>query len=427
MPLRRLKNGIARALVILCFFSVPPALATDHIDGKNTVYDPSIDLTDLFAFTTGDDGETLVVVLNTVTAAMSRPPSSDAIFNILLSEVSSSPDGHGFTLSDELPYQISCTWKSDAVSCIFPGRRVVDVPLGVIAPPSDIRVFGGLRSDPFYLNGRWAIELQSGNSIPEEFSSNAIEGLNVFGLVVEIDLSQAAPGLQDSIIAVGAEVMDGAGIVQDRIGRPEIANIAIQSNDGPDLRNELNGQRALAVSPSFREVLETRLRQNLDRYDDLSPSVFQTNKDQLARILADDYLTIDTRLPCSNAQYFELETALLESRAAMSCGGRPIDEDIIDAVYGLLINGSVNEPVPDGANSPTTPSLQVFPYLAPPNVGVKAWLDAVSGRLLASLSVEGPRRGLILALGALFLILSIFGAVTAIRRSFGVRRQRLKR
>lgn len=383
------------------------ALATDHIDGSNTVYDPSVDLTDLYAFTTDENDPKLVLILNAVTAAMAKLPSPEAYFNIFLAAADENPDASGYQLSTELPYQISCVWLNEQISCQFPSGRLLEVALDEITPPAAIRVFAGLRSDPFYLNGRWAMELQSGSVIPPAFSSNSIENLNVYGIVIEIDLDELPDALSEGVIAVGAEVMNSAGVVSDRVGRPEIANIAIQATGADDLRNALNAQRALEVAPDLRDILEIRLRQNLDRYDSLSPSGFRSNKDNLARILADDYLLIDTRLPCREGKYFELEMAYLEARAPENCGGRGLNEDIIDAVYGLLINGTVNDPVPDGADAPTLAPLNEFPYLAPPNTGMKTWFAAVTGRILAALSVEGPRRILILAFAVMIILIPV--------------------
>ena len=72
-----------------------------------------------------------------------------------------------------------------------------------------------------------------------------------------------------------------------------------------------------------------------------------------------------------------------------------------------MINGTVNDPVPDGADAPTVAPLEAFPYLASPNTGMKAWFAAVAGRILAALSVEGPRRMLILSFGAMIILIPI--------------------
>ena len=66
---------ILRLFTAVLVFGNSAALATDHIDGSNTVYDPSVDLTDLYAFTTDENDPKLVLILNAVTAAMAKLPS----------------------------------------------------------------------------------------------------------------------------------------------------------------------------------------------------------------------------------------------------------------------------------------------------------------------------------------------------------------
>lgn len=389
--------------------------ATDHIDGSITVNSPTIDLTDLYAFTSVEKQERLVVVLNIINATQAwERPDPSARFEIVFGAMKRV--GHRFMSQHVLQprYRISCRWQAHVATCEGPDDMMVVVPLGVMLDPGPLRLFAGLRSDPFVLNGLWARELAKNDSIPAPFDTNIIRGFNVYSLVAEIDIAALMPGLLGHVIALGAEVRDVSGEqILDRIGRPEIANLALQSNVGPDLRDELNRFPALTLPDPFRDTMRRRIRENLDRYDAMDPAPYRSDKDVLAELLADDFLTIDPALPCDGARYFDLETAFLEGRQATHCGGRPLDQDIVDSVYGLLILGSAYDVIEDGTTMPTRAISADFPYLAAPNSGFDATVLGLTGRILSLLSVSGRGRvGVLLGLGASILALFVLLGIT---------------
>lgn len=392
-------------------------VATDHIDGSRTVNAPTIDLTDLYAFTSGPQQERLVVVLDVITAAQGwERPDPTASFEVVFGAVASDGRAPVAGLLPQPRYRLRCTWHPHLAACERPDGERVDAPLGVVLDPAPLRLFAGPRSDPFVLNGLWAGELAIKDSVPAPFDANIIHGFNVYSLVVEIDVAALMPGLVGHTIALGAEVRDVSGeLILDRIGRPEIANIALQSNAGPDLRDGLNSVPALTLPAPFKSTVRARLRENLDRYDAMDPSPYQSDKDVLADILAEDYLTIDIALSCAGARYFDLETAALEGRQATHCGGRPLAQDIIDSVYGLLIRGSARDGIADGAANPTRPSSADFPYLAAPNTGLDAAVLALGGRALSLLSAPGTGQSAVL-IGIGASILASLGLVVIVTR-----------
>lgn len=392
--------------------------ATDHIDGVRTVNSPTIDLTDLYAFTSGAGQESLVVILNVITATQAwERPDPSARFEIVFGATARDGLAGRFQVLSQPRYRLSCRWQAHGAACEGPDATMVQAPLGVVSGPAPLRLFAGPRSDPFVLNGLWAGQLALNDRIPEPFDSNIIQGFNVYSLVAEIDIAALMPGLLGHAIALGAEVRDASGEkILDRIGRPEIANIALQSNTGPDLRDDLNRFPALSLPNPFRRLVQARLRENLDRYDAMDPAPYRSDKDVLAEILADDFLTIDPALPCDGARYFDLETAALEARQATGCGGRPLEHDIVDSVYGLLIHGNVQDVIADGAAMPKPAAGAVFPYLAKPNTGFHAIALAFTGRALSLLSVPGPGRvGVLIGIGASVLALFVLLFIAARR------------
>ncbi|OAN79453.1 hypothetical protein A8B78_12035 [Jannaschia sp. EhC01] len=416
-------HAVLLSLVACATLAASAAVATDHIDGGMSVDQPATDLTDLYAFTVAEDAQRLVIILNTVTAATDGArPAPDATFNIFIDSVAPDEESVRFQPRGDTPFRISCTWQDTGVRCTTSSGRQIETALLAVSDPADLRIFAGLRSDPFVLNGRWAVALQNGTTIPAPYDSNVIFGLNVYALVLEIDIASVLPDLRDSVLAIGADVRNGAGEVQDRIGRPEIANIALQLPGNADMRDALNREPAPYMSTAFRDQIAGLLRADLDRYDAFDPQPYQTDKDALAGLLADDFLTIDPRLPCSGARYFDLETALLSGTSATYCGGRPLDQDVIDAVYGLLIHGTTAQEVSDGADTATHPPLATFPYLAPPNTGWQSALRARAARALANVSVPGPKRIQTAVFGGVFLLAILTVIIVGIRRLIARRR-----
>lgn len=403
-------------VVAICFFVSLVVLngntikAADHIDGSHSVANPQVDLTDLYAFVDETSPGQLTVILNIITAAQVWDrPDSDIGFEIAISPVSINANQKLFQTDLRNRYDLRCYWTKTAVNCLSSVGTKLSTNLNSENTNKGVRVFAGKRSDPFVLNGVWAAELAVNNKIPHPFRNNIIQNFNVYSIVAQLDLDTEIPFAQGNMLAIGGQARNlKTNKILDRIGRPEVANIVLQSNKGQDLRDDLNAQPALVLSEDLHRRILSRIRENLDRYDEMYPSPYEVNKDQLAAILADDYLIIDPKLSCSKAQYFDIEYALIAGKQAVSCGGRPLRQDIIDSVYGLMVTGNPKNKISDGANEPTKPVTDSFPYLAEPNTGAKALFYSVIGRIISDLSVSGEKRTMAALIGGLVLLV-IFG------------------
>jgi hypothetical protein len=58
---------------------------------------------------------------------------------------------------------------------------------------------------------------------------------------------------------------------------------------------------------------------------------------------------------------------MLKGRIHATAGGRWLNEDIMDSIFTLYINGGNGPRIDDGIAGPITWSSKVFPYMAPPN------------------------------------------------------------
>ena len=57
----------------------------------------------------------------------------------------------------------------------------------------------------------------------------------------------------------------------------------------------------------------------------------------------------------------------MEGRPHATCGGRALNDDVMDTIFTLLINAGNGPIIRDGVDQPRGPATQTFPYLAPPN------------------------------------------------------------
>jgi hypothetical protein len=128
------------------------------------------------------------------------------------------------------------------------------------------------------------------------------------------------------------------------------------------------------------------LNANLSFFDRLDGNIDWPPDDQgghpLTELLLADFLVVDASKPFSDGSFLEIERAVLAGRPHTTCGGRPPDDDIVDALYTLLVGGPDGPSISDGVDRPTQPATRSFPYLVSPNPDPpdpKALLAAVSG------------------------------------------------
>ena len=360
---------------------------SDHVDGPRSVGDPSADLTDLFAFTSPENPA------RTVLCACVFPSAGlDAIFsnvidhNILIRRVSVAGIGNAakFQPADE---ETRFTFRFDALDrdaeakaiqkgvCTLPDGRKVSVTVndenGASTQEGDVRVFAGLRSDPFYL--AWiAGELKP---VP-----NLLQHDNVLTMVVEFDTVSFLDTANGTLFGATAETVPiprplaALGYPARRIdwiGRPEQTNVrlnnpAMQGID--DVRDLWNQQTPFAIAPELKPLFLQRLKDSFavwDRLDgtvDWTPAALAAN----ANVFLDDFLLFDVAKPITDVSHLEIEKSTLEGRAYQTGGGRTIDANCIDILLTWLVNHD-REFLQGGATGATKPGTTVFPYLATPN------------------------------------------------------------
>jgi hypothetical protein len=141
-----------------------------------------------------------------------------------------------------------------------------------------LRVYAGLRSDPFFIDlPAWLESLKTGRLAFKQEGQNSLTGANILGVVVEVDGKLLLKNGGPPLFAVVAEtVVDGKLPVRiERFGRPEVKNHLLsmkefdQVNRDLEVRDLYNLEGAFHMSKDYRGVYRARLNANLTVIDRL--------------------------------------------------------------------------------------------------------------------------------------------------------------
>jgi hypothetical protein len=204
----------------------------------------------------------------------------------------------------------------------------------------------------------------------------------VLSIVVEVPI---APIVQrfDGVTLVGtvAETIAprfNRPIRIERIGRPEMKNVVLQNTShdpltrGIELRDLYNREDAFALSKEYRLLYGSRIDANLAAFDLLDSHtawpLLPDGRHPLRDLLIDDFLMLDLAQSFAPGQFLAIERAMLDDRPTESCGGRWLEDDILDEMLTLFVNGGRGERMSDGVDVPTKPASGSFPYVCQPNL-----------------------------------------------------------
>ena len=370
---------------------------SDHVDGPRQIGDPAGDLSDLFAFTSPENPTRTVLAMCVFPSAGGSAVFSNVVDHaIVVRRVTVAGIGNAAKFQpgdDEIRFSfrfnvLDRDSAGNAIQrgvCSLPGGRELSLTVnnenGASTPEGDIRVFAGLRSDPFYL--AWIVsELRK---VP-----NLLQHDNVLCMVVEFDTRRVLDPAKGSLFGVIAETVPARqphGRVShpvariDWVGRPEQTNIRL-SNPGlsgaDDLRDLWNQQRPFAIAKDLQPMFLRRLKDSFADWDmrdgktDWTPEALAAN----ANVFLDDFLLFDVTKPITNESHLEIEKSTLYGRPYQTGGGRTVDANSIDILLTWLINRD-REFLQGGATGATKPGMKGFPYFATPNTEVQTFTESV--------------------------------------------------
>jgi hypothetical protein len=371
---------------------------SDHIDGPRQIGDPSIDLTDLFAFTSPENAARMVLTANVFPSAGTSAMFSNVVNHSLVvrrATVAGLGDAAKFKTGDE-EIRFSCRFDTlepqpdgkpvQRGTCTLPDgqvlRFVVNNENGASTPDGVFRVFAGLRSDPFLL--AWVV------GPPLKKFSNLLQHDNVLCIVIEFDTRRVLDPSKGSLFGAIAETSalpKAGGFVGhdpprfDWVGKPEQTNMRFNNSYLPttdDLRDLWNQQTPFAIGEELRPVFRKRLMDSLAAWDmsdgkaDWTPAALAAS----AEVFLDDFLLFDVSKPITDTSYLEIEKSTLNGLAYQTGGGRTVDAHDIDILLTWMVNHD-REYLQGGATGATKPGTKEFPYLASPNTQLQTVVDSV--------------------------------------------------
>jgi hypothetical protein len=365
---------------------------SDHGSGPRALTDPAADLTDVFAFPAPGNPEHIVLVMDVFSRAGPSAVFSDAViyrFRIRRARVAATGPGAAFATGDDevtfdftfdLPEGGDAAHSRQHGHCRTPGG--VTVPLTVNdekgASGPGVQIFAGRRSDPFFLDVTMiAKTVATGKIAFKEVGSDTLYGTNVLSIILELEWDRLLVG--GPMFAVVCETLRAGPrpVRFERLGRPEIKNVTLSAkmfdpvNRDLEIRDLYNSEDAFALTPDYVGAYRARFNANLAFYDKLDGELDwpldEAGNHPLTKLLLADFLVIDASKPFREMSYFEIERAMLAGRPHVSPGGRWLNEDLMDSLFTLYINGGNGPRIKDGVDGPIAWSSKVFPYLAPPN------------------------------------------------------------
>lgn len=371
---------------------------SDHISGPRALSDPIADITDVYAFPSPEAAGRLVLVLNTL--PMAKPSdlfSAGLLYRFRLRPLSSSTaeaSGRWFVPGEE-ELVLDCVFDppehvADPVTgkpgheqhgtCLTPAGervsfRVNDEQGGAGA---GIRVFAGVRWDPFIMDARAALATIATRKLAfTDEGSIFLDGKNVLGIVVEIDARFLADW---TLVGVVAETLTRGefNVRIERVGRPEVKNMMLapkdfdQVNRDLEIRDLYNMEDAFRPGESYAGAFRARLDANLAFWDGLDGKqdwpTSENGGHPLTDLVLADYLVVDVTKPyVEQGSYLEIELAARRGEPHATCGGRTLNDDVMDTIFTQLVNAGHGPTIRDGVDAATRPGTTTFPYLALPN------------------------------------------------------------
>jgi hypothetical protein len=138
-----------------------------------------------------------------------------------------------------------------------------------------------------------------------------------------------------------------------------------------ELRDIYNREDAFALSREYRSLYESRLDANLTFFDQLDGKttwrLAPDGRHPLRDLLIGDFLILDLAHDFAPGKFLEVERAILDNQPHESCGGRWLDDNILDEFFTVLGNGGRGDRLGDGVDAPTKPDSLSFPYVREPN------------------------------------------------------------
>ncbi len=367
---------------------------SDHISGPRALAEPIADITDVYAFPSPERPGHLVLAMNTLPFAKPSEPCSDALiyrFRLRPLTLAAHGDPVPFTCgAKEYVFDVVFSAPVDGNesrgpaqegACSTPAGETVSFRVNDEKPgwAGGVRLFAGARWDPFIMDAAAALKTISTKRLAfTDPGSIFLDGKNVLSLVVELDCAKILDGAE--LVGVVAETLTRGklSVRLERVGRPEVKNLMLAPkqfdpvNRDLEIRDLYNAEDAFHLAQAYQGAYRARLNANLAFWDGLDGQLDwpadERGAHPLTELLLADYLVVDVTKPyAEQGSFLEIELAARAGRGHQTCGGRALNDDVMDTIFTLLVNARNGPRIRDGVDRATRSASRTFPYLAPPN------------------------------------------------------------
>ena len=187
-----------------------------------------------------------------------------------------------------------------------------------------------------------------------------MDGKNVLSLVVEVDCAQFLG--ENTLFGVVAETLTRGkfNVRIERVGRPEVKNMLLAPkqfdpvNQDLEIRDLYNMEDGFHLAEAYKGAYRARLNANLfwDGLDGKTDWPVNGDGHPLTELWLADYLVVDTARPyVEQGSFLEIERATREKRPHETCGGRTLNDDVMDTFFTFIITGGAARRCATGSTS----------------------------------------------------------------------------
>ena len=370
--------------------------ASDHDDGETELKGRNLNLTDLYVFREGDQNpsaspDDLVFVMNTNPRSVARQQyyfSNKSRYEFMVSRVAdkdATPTGTpDMTLrfefaapdaSDQQAYTLTVLENGETVSTVSGQTTALGsepIVNSADVGGSMVKVFAGLREDPFYFDVEQFFRVRAGAlgigpAVGFRDPGQAVDfaaGYNVNAIAVQVPIALLKGSSEATTFDVWQTISIGSGKSfeqVERVARPAVNEGLVVTNDFLNTLNKvtpafeaaaLAGQQpaAGAAGPIVGEVQRTLMALGND----------EARTGALIGAFLPDVMRIDTTAPSGYGSALNAQGSPI--------GGRLLKDDVIDITLSVLTNGAIAsdnvsyEGTPGNPSQGHDPLISDFPY-----------------------------------------------------------------